>query len=179
MIFPILSYRSQFVNAPLPAEPEQSLAGLAFQSFLKAESPSQFEQALRLRTQVFVHEQQVPAEEEQDEYDDEARHWLLIDPSTGDAIATGRMLSYQEGCQMRPVAKIGRIAICQGHRGKGLGHALMREILKAVDAEGFDQAILDAQTSVMPFYAKLGFIAEGDEFLDAGIPHFRMRLLLQ
>ncbi|MFY9494463.1 MAG: GNAT family N-acetyltransferase, partial [Limnochordia bacterium] len=38
--------------------------------------------------------------------------------------------------------------------------------------------IVDAQLQAIPFYSRLGFVAEGDEFLDGGIPHRRMRLRL-
>jgi len=51
--------------------------------------------------------------------------------------------------------------------------------LNYVEAEGYDQAILDAQTYALKFYEKLGFIAEGAEFEEGGIPHRRMRLLFR
>ena len=35
-------------------------------------------------------------------------------------------------------------------------------------------AVLDAQVPVIPFYERLGFVAEGPVFDDAGIPHRRM-----
>ena len=40
----------------------------------------------------------------------------------------------------------------------------------------FNSFVLDAQIQVIPFYERLGFVAEGDVFLDAGIEHRRMRL---
>jgi predicted GNAT family N-acyltransferase len=153
--------------------------GLTIKRFRREEAPADFERAIALRTRVFVDEQQVPIEEERDHYDDEATHWLVEESATGEAVATGRMISYQEGCQMRPVAKIGRIAVTGSRRGQRLGDWVMREILKTVAAEGYDQAILDAQTRVIPFYEKLGFVVEGDEFMDANIPHFRMRLTIR
>lgn len=147
--------------------------------FLKIDSPEDFERAIRLRTAVFIEEQSVPVELELDEFDDEATHWLLVQPETGEPVATGRLLSYQEACQSRPVAKIGRIAVSRTVRGQRLGERLMREILAYARAEGFEQAILDAQTRVLPFYEKLGFVKEGFEFIEADIPHYRMRLLFK
>lgn len=147
--------------------------------FLKIDSPEDFERAIQLRTAVFIEEQSVPIELELDEFDDEAIHWLLVQPKTGDPVATGRLLSYQEACQSRPVAKIGRIAVSRTVRGQRLGERLMREILTYARAEGFEQAILDAQTRVLPFYEKLGFVKEGFEFMEANIPHYRMRLLFK
>jgi predicted GNAT family N-acyltransferase len=146
--------------------------------FRQAENPKAFEQAMYVRTTVFVDEQGVPMEEEQDDYDNEALHWLITDAESGEPMATGRIISYQEGCQMKPVAKIGRIAVSKTQRGKRLGDWMMREILKTVQEEGYEQAILDSQTYAIPFYEKLGFVAEGEEFLDANLLHYRMRLVL-
>ena len=70
---------------------------------------------------------------------------------------------------MRPIAKIGRIAVKKDYRGQHLGERIMREILDHIREEGYEQAILDSQTHALKFYEKLGFIAEGDEFEEAGI----------
>ena len=40
--------------------------------------------------------------------------------------------------------------------------------------EGITKAVLDSQLKVMPLYEKLGYSAEGEPFLDAGIVHMRM-----
>jgi predicted GNAT family N-acyltransferase len=147
--------------------------------FLKADAPEDFERALALRFSVFVDEQAVPIKEEQDAYDAVALHWLVSDSATSNAVATGRLISYQESCQTQPVAKIGRIAVIKSARGKGLGEFIMKNILQTAYEAGYEQAILDAQVQALPFYARLGFVAEGDEFIDAGIPHFRMRVALR
>jgi predicted GNAT family N-acyltransferase len=162
-----------------PTNHAPDYTGLTIKRFRREDSPDDFELAIGLRTVVFVDEQSVPIEEEQDDYDDEAIHWLITDDATGEALATGRMVAYQEGCQMRPVAKIGRIAVSQARRGQKLGDWIMREILQTVREEGYEQAILDSQTQAISFYEKLGFVAEGEEFLDAGILHYRMRLVLR
>jgi predicted GNAT family N-acyltransferase len=43
---------------------------------------------------------------------------------------------------------------------------------------GIKELCLDAQLSVIGFYEKLGFVAEGGIFPDAGILHRAMRLRL-
>jgi len=146
--------------------------------FSREESPLDFELALSLRMEVFVEEQAVPEEEELDGKDDEAIHWLVLNTYTLETIATARMLPCQEGCQLRPVAKIGRVAVKRSMRGRRLGELVMQEVLETVAEQGYDQAILDAQVQALPFYEKLGFVVEGDEFMDAGIPHYRMRCVL-
>ena len=40
---------------------------------------------------------------------------------------------------------------------------------------GTTPSVLDAQTYVADFYASFGFVAEGSEFIEDGIPHLRMR----
>jgi predicted GNAT family N-acyltransferase len=35
---------------------------------------------------------------------------------------------------------------------------------------------MHAQSDVLPFYKKMGFIKEGEEFKEAGIMHFKMTL---
>lgn len=149
------------------------------QSFHLDKDPEAFRQAMAVRTEVFVEEQAVPPELELDEYESDCTHWLLMDSGTGEALATGRLRPYQEGCQMRPVAKIERVAVRKAMRGRKLGKRIMQAMLDGARREGFEQAILDAQTHALAFYEKLGFIAEGEEFMDANIPHYRMRLVLR
>ena len=123
-----------------------------------------FADCLAIRMEVFVVEQKVPEDEEQDEWDETARHFLaLVD---GQRAATARAVAKAPG-----IVKIGRVAVRAPYRGTGLGARLMR----AVEAEYPGAAlILDAQLQALNFYAKLGYVAEGPMFDDAGIPHRRM-----
>jgi predicted GNAT family N-acyltransferase len=161
------------------SDPPPTTSPYLIRQFMRADAPADFALALALRQAVFVEEQSVPIEEEQDAYDDEAMHWLLLDAATLAPLSTARLLPYQEGCQMRPVAKIGRVAVKKARRGQQLGAIIMAEILAFARREGYEQAILDAQVQVIPFYEKLGFVTEGEEFLDAGIQHYRMRSVLR
>ena len=121
-----------------------------------------------IRRAVFVEEQNVPLALEMDEYDATAVHFLLQDDA-GTPLATARLLD------KNGAAKIGRVAVLKSVRGQGMGLVLMRAVLDEARRRGFAEAILDSQTYAIPFYERLGFSAEGDEFDDAGIPHFRMR----
>ncbi len=145
--------------------------------FTQASDPERFAQAMGLRMAVFVEEQNVPAEEESDDADETALHWLIVDAVTNETLAVGRSFSYQEGCQMAPVAKIGRFAVAAGGRGKGIGERLLNAMITQARTEGFMAALLDSQIQAAPFYAKSGFVGEGEPFDDAGIPHIRMRLV--
>ncbi len=132
-----------------------------------ARTPAERAQCLAIRMEVFVHEQQVPAELELDEYDDDATHVLLTED--GVPLATARLVD------KHGVAKIGRVAVVKDARGRGLGLRVMEAMLEEARRQGFGNAMLDSQTYAIPFYEKLGFAAEGEEFDDAGIPHRLMR----
>jgi len=123
-----------------------------------------FAACFAIRWEVFVGEQHVPADEEADALDETARHFLLF---VGDEpAATARALVKAPG-----VVKIGRVAVRKPFRGTGVGAALMRGVEAAHPGAEF---VLDAQLTALPFYARLGYGAEGPEFMDAGIPHRRM-----
>jgi predicted GNAT family N-acyltransferase len=128
---------------------------------------------MQIRMEVFVDEQQVPPHLEPDEYDADALHLLTVVPETGEAVATARIVDKGQG-----LAKIGRVAVRKEWRGKHIGDSLMRFALETATASGFTMAALDAQTYVIPFYERLGFVAEGPVFDDAGIPHRHMRRTL-
>lgn len=121
-------------------------------------------QLQRVRKQVFVDEQQVPLDEEWDNRDSEAWHILATD-NNGEPIGTGRLLRN---------GQIGRMAVLKAFRGQGLGAAILQCALQCARDNQLSRVFLHAQTHAIPFYGKYGFIAEGDEFMDAGIPHQNM-----
>lgn len=130
-----------------------------------------------VRMTVFVEEQAVPPEEELDLYDISATHFFVSLKSASDLpegiVATARIIDKGDG-----VVKIGRVAVLKAYRGKGIGFELMRFVERHASEAGFTQATLEAQLHALPFYEKLGYAAEGDVFLDAGIEHRFMRRAL-
>ncbi|MDX5377629.1 MAG: GNAT family N-acetyltransferase [Halomonas sp.] len=124
-------------------------------------------QAGEIRRVVFIEEQQVPQEEEWDGRDDACRHFLAL--RDGTPLGTARLL---------PDGHIGRVAVLGAARGLGIGAALMRAAIDAAGRLGHRQVELAAQTHALAFYENLGFTAFGETFLEAGIPHRNMRLLL-
>jgi len=117
---------------------------------------------------VFVEEQGVPLAEELDADDAHALHYLVRDSEF--PVAAARLVPKNDG-----IAKVGRVAVLPEYRRQGVGSELMTYILGG-DARSYEEVILDSQLTAVGFYERLGFVAEGDEFLDAGIPHIRMRL---
>lgn len=129
----------------------------------------EWEEVLAVRIRVFVEEQHGPADEEPDRWDAHALHWIVR--HAGRTLGTARVYQPEPG-----VTKIGRVALLPEGRGRGWGEALMRALLAWCAREGRETVILDAQEYAVPFYERLGFRAEGEPFMDAGIPHRRMRL---
>jgi predicted GNAT family N-acyltransferase len=127
------------------------------------------EQALRgPRTRVFVHEQAVPESEEWDGLDAECVHAVAEHPLEG-VIGTGRL---------HPTGKLGRMAVLAEWRGQGVGAAILRRLLDEAMGSGIESVYLHGQVPVLGFYARFGFVAEGPEFEEAGIPHRLMHLRL-
>ncbi len=123
---------------------------------------------LDIRFRVFVDEQGVPAELEHDAQDALALH-LLARTRDGVAFATARMLD--DG-------HIGRIAVLPAWRGRGVGSALLEALIDIAHRRGIPAVYLHAQCRAEAFYRRLGFVAEGGIFDDAGIAHRRMSLRL-
>jgi predicted GNAT family N-acyltransferase len=120
--------------------------------------------AMGVREAVFVVEQGVPAEIELDEWDPESEHALAFAPG-GRVVGTGRLL---------PDGHIGRMAVLRDWRGRGVGGAILTALVDRAAVRGMRRLVLNAQTHAVPFYARHGFAAFGDEFMEAEIPHVAM-----
>ncbi|WP_404473799.1 GNAT family N-acetyltransferase [Vreelandella venusta] len=123
--------------------------------------------ASAIRSTVFIDEQRVPQEEEWDGRDPECHHFLAT--LDGQPVGTARLL---------PDGHIGRVAVLSSARGKGIGIQLMEAAIQAARDAGHTTAELSAQLHALAFYERLGFVAYGDVFMDAGIPHRHMALTL-
>ena len=68
-----------------------------------------------------------------------------------------------------------RLAIRKAGRGQGHGDRLLEFMLAAARERGFRKYKLHGQARLRAFYEKHGFRAEGEPFLEAGIPHLLLR----
>ena len=129
-----------------------------------AESAEDRAACLALRREVFVEEQGVSPADEQDGRDAAATH--LLARRDGAPVGTLRIRIIGD------TAKIERVCVRRSLRGQGVGTALTRAALeRMVAAPGVTQALLGAQLPVIGFYQRLGFTAQGPDYMDAGIPH--------
>lgn len=133
-------------------------------------------EAMRIRESVFVEEQGVPAELELDHHDPQCVHALARD-ETGRAVGTGRLLP-PESHGARIVSHVGRMAVLKEWRGRGVGGALLARLIDAARERGDTEIALSAQIHAQGFYRAHGFLEEGEEFTEAGIPHRTMRRVL-
>lgn len=137
------------------------------------ESEKERSLGFKLRTEVFVNEQNVPKELELDEKDN-SEYTIHIGYFNGDElIGVARLIDID-----KEVIHIGRVAIDKNHRGEGIGHKLIlgcEDIAKNVLNKDFTIE-LGAQLYAENFYKKLGYNRVNNNiYIDAGIEHIDMR----
>ncbi|MFD2717697.1 GNAT family N-acetyltransferase [Hymenobacter monticola] len=127
--------------------------------------------AFTIREKVFQQEQGVPVELEFDEHDRrDARHYLAR-ATDGTPAGAARWRETENG------VKLERFAVLPEFRNQEIGAVLLRAVLTDVRAELPNAPVyLNAQLRAVPFYARHGFKAEGDMFVEADIQHYKMVL---
>jgi len=134
---------------------------------VRADTDARYEDALSVRYAVFVDEQGVPEDLEVDDHEDDAVHFVAYDD--GEPVGAARLREYEDG-----VGKVERVAVLEARRGEGWGAALMDE-LEATASERYDELYLHAQLPAAGFYDDRGYVRDGEQFEEAGIPHVAMR----
>ena len=126
---------------------------------------------LRVRSEVFVVEQNC-VYQDMDNDDQKSIHlWLTMD---GKVVALARVCP--AGTHMQEIS-IGRVLTTE--RGKGYGKQIMLYAIEvAKEHFGAKQIDLEAQEYAKGFYESVGFKQSSDTFMLDGIPHIRMTLLL-
>ncbi|MDI1353341.1 MAG: GNAT family N-acetyltransferase [bacterium] len=133
-------------------------------------STKQLFEIYKLRSRVFVVEQNC-AYQDVDELDLEAWHIMLLDNK-------GLLVAY---CRIIPPASeldsphIGRVVVDPANRGKRLGIEIMKlGIQKTNEIFAGKSIVISAQAYLNKFYSSLGFVAEGEGYLEDDIPHIKM-----
>lgn len=130
-------------------------------------TPREVYEILRIRTAVFVVEQECPYQEVDGTDYDSLHVWLEEDK---EIVAYLRIFVKDEETN---TVQIGRVL--SKRRGEGLGAKVLEHGLEAAKIEmGADRVFIEAQTYALDFYKKFGFEACGEEFLEDGIPHTPM-----
>ena len=118
-----------------------------------------------MRTLVFVEEQDVPPQIESDGRDVECVH-VLAEDAHGNPIGAGRLM---------PDGRVGRMAVLREWRGAGVGGAMLVALMEAARQRGQRETYLHSQSHAKAFYERHSYVVEGEEYLEAGIPHVVMR----
>lgn len=129
-----------------------------------AKTPEQRAAAMGIRRQVFIEEQGVPRALEVDDYEDQSEHFLCL--AGGVPVGAGRLRL------KKSYAKFERIATLKEWRGRGIGRKIM-EFMQEHASRNYPRYLpaMHAQGNAVGFYEKLGWIAVGETFKEADIPH--------
>ena len=128
-----------------------------------------FDDLCAVREAVFITEQNIPKDIEFDNVDADCYHFVARD-NYHLAIGTARL---------SPEQKIGRMAVLQDWRGKGVGKALLLATLEESAQISWTEVTLNAQTNAIGFYEHFGFAKVGEGFMEADIPHQTLHLKLE
>ena len=134
------------------------------------------DKVLALRHDIFVIEQGVDPSIEHDHYDvldnSEVEHFALVIKDEI-VIGTCRCLKIDEHS-----VRLGRFAIHKNLRHQGFGLKFLRIIQDYYYHKQVENIIIHAQKEAIPFYTDAGYIPYGEPYLEAGIEHQNMRLVL-
>ena len=125
----------------------------------------------KVRFDVFVVEQQC-CYQDADEFDPMSIHMWLQDEEG--IVAYLRVLPPNT---VFDVPSLGRVLSVK--RRMGFGTQIVKEGIKvAKERFGADIIKIEAQTYVRKMYEDIGFVQSSEEFLDVGIPHINMQLII-
>lgn len=121
--------------------------------------------AFAIRRKVFMEEQKVDEREEFDDFEQTSIHYLVLHDDK--PVGTARWRITTDGI------KLERFAVLKEYRNVRAGRTVLLKVLD--DVLPLKKKIyLNAQVAAMNFYAREGFVAEGEMFMEAGIEHFKM-----
>jgi len=133
-------------------------------------STQQLFDLLKLRTEVFVVEQNCPYQEVDDK--DLSAYHVMGYSNKKELIAIARILP--KGISY-PEISIGRVAVKQSYRNIGLAHELNERSIRFIENRLLATSIrLSAQSHLQSFYEKHRFKVVSEEYLEDGIPHVEM-----
>lgn len=123
-------------------------------------------EALELRRRVFYEEQGIRPEADLDGRDGQAMHVIAFED--GALVGTCRLIVAGE------VAMLGRLAVEQPDRRRGVGRAVLDAAERSAREVGARRIALHAQLPVRGFYEDNGYAQHGEVFTEEGIEHVAM-----
>lgn len=125
---------------------------------------------LKLRTDVFFLEQRIDETELDDRDREPTTVHFFIEDAAGTA-AYCRVLENPEPEHRDARHAIGRVVVRADRRGEGLGQRVVERALAELEGRA---VLIHSQEYIAPLYAKLGFEAFGEPYVEAGISHVSM-----
>lgn len=124
---------------------------------------------LQLRSEVFVVEQDC-VYQDIDGKDQKALH--VLGYYQDQLVAYTRLFKPGDYFEY---SSIGRVVVKESFRQFGFGKDIMKASIKVIEEGSNGKMIkISAQCYLKKFYNELGFIEEGDTYLEDGIPHMAM-----
>lgn len=130
------------------------------------ENEVMLEKMYEIRRKVFIEEQGVEPGHEIDCKDEKARH--LLGFCDGEVAGCARLRTVDG------MLKIERLAVIKEYRRRGVASAILKFISEIPLEDDEKRVFMNAQYHLKDYYAKFGFVAEGEPFLEAGIKHIAM-----
>lgn len=132
-------------------------------------SSTEVYEIIKARVQIFVVEQNCPYQDV-DDVDYESLHIFY---KSGEKI-TAYLRAFRKDSE---TVQLGRVLTTE--HGKGLGGELLKNAIEIVEEKmNPEKLYIEAQTYAIGFYEREGFVVCSDEFLEDGIPHVKMELIL-
>ncbi len=72
------------------------------------------------------------------------------------------------------IVRLRQMAVLSGLQGKGIGRSLVNFAENVARDRKFKKIIMHARRESIPFFEKLGYQAQGPEFIELTIPHVEM-----
>lgn len=125
------------------------------------------DEIIAMRTEAFIKQRGVAENEEFDGRDSELLHFCLYDD--------GKLVASLRAEELEGFIHIGRVAVLTELRKSGYGRKLIDYLLQYAKDKEFEFVELSAVKTAQGFYEKAGFSAEGDYYLETGVPHIYMK----
>ncbi|MBS3113660.1 GNAT family N-acetyltransferase [Candidatus Woesearchaeota archaeon] len=128
----------------------------------------ELEQVFRIREIIFIREQKVQKNIERDEFDKISKHVIILYKNKPVGCARIRLIGKK--------AKLERIALLKGYRGRGFGKNIVNYLIKYCKKKDIKEICMNSQYYLKNYYKKFGFKTRGKTFMEAGIKHIEMYL---
>ena len=142
--------------------------------YKKITSIDEFIDAIRIRVDVFIKEQECPPGWEPDELDKDSQHYVAT--VKGKIVATARLREDPHG-----IAKLERMSVLKEFRGNGIAVGLTSFIVSQAKKQGYKKIWMQAQEQVKRVYQKAGFTVTSNPYdlWNLGIIHVDMELIVE